>query len=548
MQNYVVLARRYRPQQLSDLVGQQAVTKTLANAIALGRVPHAMVFTGTRGVGKTTAARIMAKALNCEKGPTASPCGVCSNCVEVTSASSVDVLEIDGASNTSVDDVRQLIENVQYAPSKSRYKIYIIDEVHMLSTSAFNALLKTLEEPPSGVFFLFATTEVHKIPETILSRCSRFDFRHISETQIFEYLKEIMKKENLEVDDEALRIVAKQGDGSLRDALSMLDQVIAFSEGKITGQQVAESLGLTDRALIVQSIESFVNYDATEALQILSKVFSKGFDVKNYLLEVLEKIRHMLLLKAGVSSDLIAMSEEELAWLREKAQASSESELERWFDLLKNAISWMGRVEFPRYLLEVTFIRMTRKLHDLPITDLLDRLEQLEKKISTGTFDRGTSPAVSPSRSSSGVVPTTSTSHQPTSTQPAASTSSGAFSWDGVVDQIKKEKPGTAAILVQGKVLESSSTKITLEYEAQSFYYTRASEREFGLYVTSTAQKLFGCEPLVEIKSRDGQAQKADQDAEKKKQQEKAALKDPMLEKAVTLFGATVEEVRSIEE
>src|SRR5262245_13187627 len=245
---YLVSARRWRPQTFEDLIGQEHVARTLGNAIRSDRVAHAFLFTGVRGVGKTTAARILAKALNCERGPTPTPCNVCVNCLEITAGNAVDVLEIDGASNTGVDDVREIIDNVRYQPAKSRFKIYIIDEVHMLSTSAFNALLKTLEEPPPHVKFIFATTDPHKVPHTIHSRCQRYDFKRIPLRLIVERLAHIVRSDGIEVSERALFLVAREAEGSMRDAQSMLDQVIAFAGKKVRDEDVADALGLADRS------------------------------------------------------------------------------------------------------------------------------------------------------------------------------------------------------------------------------------------------------------------------------------------------------------
>src|SRR3954466_5973940 len=251
--SYLVLARKYRPQRFDELVGQEHVARTLSNAIAQNRVHHAFLFTGARGVGKTSAARILAKALCCAQAPTATPCGVCDLCKEIVSGQSVDVLEIDGASNAGDDDVRTLREGVRYLPSKGKKKVYIIDEVHMLSISAFNALLKTLEEPPPHVVFVFATTEVHKIPSTIMSRCQRYDFKLIPTARLVEHLSGILTAEKLAFDVDGLRLVARQAAGSVRDALSLLDQVIAYvGEATITRENVAEVLGVADRRLLFQ--------------------------------------------------------------------------------------------------------------------------------------------------------------------------------------------------------------------------------------------------------------------------------------------------------
>src|SRR5215813_14949677 len=254
--SYLVLARKWRPQTFAEVVGQEHVTRTLRNALSSGRVAHAFLFTGPRGVGKTTTARLLAKALNCEHGPTPDPCNVCSNCLEITAGSAIDVLEIDGASHTGVDHIRDLTEGVQYRPAKSRFRIIIIDEVHMLSNAAFNALLKTLEEPPPHVKFIFATTEAHKVLPTILSRCQRYDFKRIPLRELIERLREILQHEGLAVDDVGLALLAREADGSLRDAQSLLDQVIAWSGSQVTEQAVREALGVADRQALFRVVDA----------------------------------------------------------------------------------------------------------------------------------------------------------------------------------------------------------------------------------------------------------------------------------------------------
>src|SRR6187549_297452 len=248
--SYTVLARKYRPQTFADLVGQEHVTRTLGNAIESGRVAHAFLFTGVRGVGKTTTARILAKALNCAKGPTPEPCGTCDPCREITTGIDLDVLEIDGASNNSVDDVRRLQETIPFRPARDRSKIVIVDEVHMLSTGAFNAFLKTLEEPPPHVKFIFATTEVHKVPVTILSRCQRYDFKLVSARQIGARVKDVLVRESLKADEGAVSVIAREAAGSMRDAMSLLDQVIAYGSEKISAEDVARVLGVADREVL----------------------------------------------------------------------------------------------------------------------------------------------------------------------------------------------------------------------------------------------------------------------------------------------------------
>src|SRR5512139_2944372 len=278
--SYLVLARKWRPQLFEEVVGQQPITQTLQNAILKKRVAHAFLFTGARGVGKTSTARILAKALNCEKDLQTNPCNQCTNCQEITHGNSMDVIEIDGASNRGIDEIRELRENVRYTPAKSTYKIYIIDEVHMLTKEAFNALLKTLEEPPPHIIFIFATTEPHKIPATILSRCQRYDFKRIPFKEVIESLKRIMGEEGNEISPRGLLAIARESEGSLRDAQSLLDQVIAYSGTNIHDEDVAEVLGLIDRKMLSDTIEAIADKDVERCMKVIEQVYHFGYDLQ----------------------------------------------------------------------------------------------------------------------------------------------------------------------------------------------------------------------------------------------------------------------------
>ncbi|MFT6160919.1 MAG: DNA polymerase-3 subunit gamma/tau, partial [Myxococcota bacterium] len=277
--SYLAIARKYRPGTFDEIVGQEHVTRTLRNAIARGRVHHAFLFTGARGVGKTTAARALAKSLNCERGPTADPCGECASCVEIAAGRNPDLIEIDGASNNSVDDIRDLCDNVQYAPQRGGSKIYLIDEVHMLSKGAFNALLKTLEEPPPHVVFIFATTEPNKIPDTILSRVQRFDFKRIPEQGVITRLARIAEAEGSGVSEHGLRLIARAGEGSMRDSESLLDQVISFAGPEVSDQEVADILGLVDRRLLHDMLAGLVSGNAGKCLDVVATVYEYGYDL-----------------------------------------------------------------------------------------------------------------------------------------------------------------------------------------------------------------------------------------------------------------------------
>ncbi|WP_239027805.1 DNA polymerase III subunit gamma/tau [Geomonas subterranea] len=378
--SYLVLARKWRPQTFSDLVGQEHVSQTLKNAIDGGRVAHAFLFTGARGVGKTSSARILAKALNCECGLTVEPCNTCSTCMEITDVNSVDVFEIDGASNTGVDDIRELRDNIKYLPSRSRYKIFIIDEVHMLTTNAFNALLKTLEEPPPHVKFIFATTEPHKVPITILSRCQRFDFKRIALPRIVSRLRFIVDQEGVQVSDEALSVVARKGDGSMRDSLSTLDQVLAFCGNSVSDADVAALLGVVDRRLIMDGCRSVLQADVKGALEIVAQVDSFGYSMRQFCQELIDRFRSIAILKAvGEPGDLLELSDAELGELRGLGAGAGQQELQRHLAILLKAEAEMAHAGFPRLILEMALMKMATMAPAIPVQELLTRLDALEK-------------------------------------------------------------------------------------------------------------------------------------------------------------------------
>lgn len=367
--SYQVIARKWRPQSFTDVVGQNHITQTLSNALKNGRLPHALLFTGPRGTGKTSSARILAKALRCPNAVNFTPCNECTSCQEIAAGTSVDVMEIDGASNNGVDAIRELRDTVAFMPATGKYKIYIIDEVHMLSTSAFNALLKTLEEPPPHVIFIMATTEVHKIPQTILSRCQRFDFRRISTRQITEHLRVITDREGVQAEEEALWVIARQGDGSMRDSQSLLDQVITFANGPLTRASVVEILGLTDRALLFETLNALVDRSTLSIMKVIEKIATAGFEPHLFSQDLLESIRSLLLVKVSESQaiDILEMPDSELQALKEMAARLSEEDIHMLFDMALKGGSDIPRAQDPRIVLEVTLLRMASapKLVDL---------------------------------------------------------------------------------------------------------------------------------------------------------------------------------------
>ena len=356
---YLVLARKYRPQTFDEVVGQAHVTQTLTNAIRHQRVAHAILFSGPRGTGKTTVARILAKAMNCVQGARPDPCNACRSCNEITGSSAADVFEIDGASNNSVDQVRELRENVKYMPAYSPHKIYIIDEVHMLSTAAFNALLKTLEEPPPHVLFLFATTEAHKIPITILSRCQRYDFRRVGFDQIVAHMTALCEHENVVLPAESLTTIAREAGGSVRDALSLLDQVMTCSDGNQTHEQVLEILGTVDRNLLLNLADVLLQGDTGRVLESIDAVFQRGQDLKKFYQELITHVRNLLVIKLSDQAErLVDLPQAEVAQLRGSVANLSSAALNHVLEALFRDEAAIRLSMQPRLALETSPIRL----------------------------------------------------------------------------------------------------------------------------------------------------------------------------------------------
>lgn len=372
--SYQVIARKWRPQSFTDVVGQAHITQTLSNALANNRLPHAMLFTGPRGTGKTSSARILAKALRCPNAQNFVPCNQCDSCLEIISGASVDVIEIDGASNNGVDAIRELRDTVAFMPSSGKYKVYIIDEVHMLSTSAFNALLKTLEEPPSHVIFIMATTEVHKIPQTILSRCQRFDFRRIPTRQIAQHLKTICDREEVQADEDALWVIARQGDGSMRDSQSLLDQVITFSNGALTQSSVVDTLGLTDRSLLFATLEGLIHRDTKAIMSVIEKIASAGFEPHLFSQDLLAMIRDLLVTKvsAGQDSQILDLPDSEIQALEQMSELLPEEDIHLLFDMALKGGGDIPRAQDPRIVLEMVLLRMASAPKIVDLKDLLN--------------------------------------------------------------------------------------------------------------------------------------------------------------------------------
>ena len=397
--SYQVIARKWRPQTFDEVTGQEPITRTLRNAIEHQRLHHAYLFSGARGVGKTTTARLLAKALNCHKAqqPTATPCrtddpDACPSCSEISESRSIDVQEIDAASHTGIDNVREtIIGTIGFAPARDRYKIFVIDEVHMLSTSSFNALLKTIEEPPARVVFIMATTERHKVPETILSRCQQFEFRTIATARIFDRLRLIAEAEKIAVPDDALREIARSGEGSMRDAQSAFDQVISFAGSKIKKEDVEMALGVAGADILIRVVNGIANHQPAEALAVVDDVVMRGHDLRNFCRDLLAHFRDLLVSKVSGSDELLESAICDRDELGRQAALFSEADLVRFFHSLAETETLLKTAAHPRYQLEIGLVKLMEMRRLEPLNQLLERLAALEESARTGKAPTGNS-------------------------------------------------------------------------------------------------------------------------------------------------------------
>ncbi|MHB8709261.1 MAG: DNA polymerase III subunit gamma/tau [Desulfuromonadales bacterium] len=484
---YLVLARKWRPQNFADLIGQEHVGRTLANAIRSGRIHHAFLFTGARGVGKTSAARILAKALNCDVGLSDTPCGSCPSCLEITAGQGLDVIEIDGASNTGVDDVRELRDNIRYLPSRSRYKIFIIDEVHMLSTSAFNALLKTLEEPPAHAKFIFATTEPHKIPVTILSRCQRFDFRKIPLVRVAGKLREIADAEKIAVSDRSLALIARHGEGSMRDALSTLDQVIAFCGEQVEDVDVQAMLGMVDRRLLLDAVEAIVHRDPRRALDSARRFDQLGVALRQVAQELVEAFRALVICKVVPEpAELLDMVGDELQELQTLSADAALEELQRIVTLLLKLQTELAGSPYPLLSLEMALVRLANLPPMEDLAKLLGRLESLEKRLGSGI----SLPTAASGRATVSSPPPP--GERPSKkTEPPAPAPPRARGWEGLVEQVKQSRPMIGSILEHGRPLRLEPPALEIGYPDGSFHLAHFQDADNRQAVEAMARLYF---------------------------------------------------------
>ena len=527
---YQVLARRLRPQRFEDVVGQDHVTRTLRAAIAADRVAHAFLFTGPRGVGKTTTARLLAKALTCDKGPTPEPCNACSNCREIADGNAFDVLEIDGASHTQVDKMRDLMETVAHRPIKSRFKIFIIDEVHMLSSHSFNALLKTLEEPPPHVKFIFATTDPHKVLPTVVSRCQRYDLRRIGLGELRAHLRKTVDAEGVRLSDESIALLAREAEGSLRDAQSLLEQVLTVAGSGADEGAVRDILGAADRRLVVEVVDAILAGDPAAGVRHLAELHTHGYDAQRFCRDLLEHWRHLAVLRATDERSLLAdLPEAEVEVLAAQAGRRSADDLLRFFHLLletDETLSAPARTVDPGLVLEMAVVRLATLPPLLPVDDILRRLEALGAGAPAA-------PAAPP--------PAAPGPARAAAARPEGVPAAGAL-WERFLARVREEKVALYLSLARARLLsaEGEALRIGVESEAMRRDLTR---RETLERLEAIAREVAGRPLRVEVGPLPRELTAETPMAQARRRTEET-LADPLVQAAVEIFGGEVRGVR----
>jgi DNA polymerase III subunit gamma/tau len=560
--SYLVLARKYRPQTFAEVLEQGPITRTLSNALSAGRVAHALLFTGPRGTGKTTIARIMAKAINCDGGPKAEPCNQCSSCRDITAGRAVDVYEIDGASNNSVDQIRELRENLKYMPAHSRYKIYIIDEVHMLSSAAFNALLKTLEEPPAHVMFMFATTEPHKIPITILSRCQRFDLRRVRLTSVASHLSSVCRQEEVEISPESLELIARESGGSVRDSLSLLDQVLSGGQRNIPHDQVLETLGVIDRSQLYELAGAILTGDASRFLETLDDIYDRGHDLKKLFSDLLEYLRDLWVIQTSRSADkLVDLPGNEIERMRAQAGQIPRSALEHALDLLFREEATVRLSPQPKLALEMAFFGLMQMRGVLSIDTLITKLEDLRQEVHGDGLpqppvDARRQPKPEIDRERSAVASAYGGAPLPAAPRavaesPAKSVApavTGETVWQRVIQLVARSQPSLAATLKRCVLKKGGGDQVEILVSGNSFVAQKLKQEKTVAVIKKACAEVYGGTPEVIVTVAPEESGSTSDRRDNHQTRMNQALSHPVIVEAVDLFNGTVVDVKVSQE
>ncbi|MCP4231215.1 MAG: DNA polymerase III subunit gamma/tau [bacterium] len=553
---YRVFARRFRPTKFDEVIAQKHVCETLMNAIRTKRVAHAYLFSGPRGVGKTSVARIYAKSLNCEQGPTLDPCGECVSCVAIAEGDDTDVMEIDGASNRGIDEIRDLREKVRFAPGHGLYKIYIIDEVHMLTDQAFNALLKTLEEPPEHVIFIFATTRAEKVPDTIISRCQRYPFRRIPTSLIRDKLAEIAQIESINVEPDALSLLARRAAGSLRDGESLFDQVIAFSAGEISTREVERSLGLVAGESVDRLVRSVLDGDGPGAISAIDRLSNEGADLVQAAHQSVGYLRNLMILNtAPDAEDLVDLSSEELDKMKELALSLPGSTILSIMDIFLEATGWMSRVLSPRLLLEYSALKAAKVRNILPLEDFIAAFKDpeaaellkeqtppdvLRRKNVTSAEDADTSSLLSEGKEKADAPASKPEKESKKEKAPKLSGASAVQLWDALLKEVNRSDASNHSMLTKGRVADLSDDVLTVGFpRSQEMMAKMLGDEKRRKPIEAILKELTGRALTVKF---------IVEEDERLEGEASASSGEPEVEKAKELFGGDVIDVRDAEE
>jgi len=501
--SYQVLARKWRPQVFEDVVGQGHITQTLQNAITSKRLAHAFLFSGPRGVGKTTTARILAKALNCTQGPTPTPCGRCDSCIETTAGTSVDVIEIDGASNRGIEHIRELREAVKYAPTRGKYKVYVIDEVHMLTNEAFNALLKTLEEPPPHVLFIFATTEPQKIPATIHSRCQRYGFKRIPLNDIIDQLRKIAVAEGITITDQGLAMIARAAEGSMRDSQSLLDQAVSYSGMSVKNEDLQATLGSVAQEKLLQFAAGLLSHDSSGLLRQIDGLLEQGLDMRQFLAGLVEHVRNLMVIKVTTDPGrIIELPASDIQNLQQQASGVESDQLLLLFDSLSKTLEEMRWSPHQRFTVEMGIVKACHITPLRPLSEVLVRMKELESRLTPGTVLSAPAAGGVSERSGSYVPKTAAVSHPSRPAEAPGGGGGGASDeWGRVMSALKLKKPGLFSALGQSKMISLVENVLVISLPGTAYQLQKVEEPESRSVIEEVAGEILGRTVRVKVQA-----------------------------------------------